>query len=202
MARQGRAGSALGMSAIGSFFLGGSIGGIALIFICVPLAEFSLTFGPAEYFSLIFMGMLTVVYMGGKWIAKSLMSVWLGLAFCFVGTDPIQGAPRFVYGFPRLMDGISFVIVVMGVFGIGEVLVSAEERLKVQSLKVPFSPSAGEPFQIFFKPNGPYSGPQPSASSAAFCREQARRSLLFSPTAWRNRCPNTRSFLAEDPSKG
>jgi len=138
MARNGRAGSALGISAIGSF-LGGSIGGIGLIFICVPLAEFSLIFGPAEYFSLIFMGMLTVVYMGGKSIAKSLMSVLLGLGFCFVGTDPIQGAPRFVYGIPRLMDGISFVIVVMGVFGIGEVLVSAEERLKVQSLKVPFS---------------------------------------------------------------
>ncbi len=138
MARQGRAGSALGMSAIGSY-LGGSIGGIALIFICVPLAEFSLTFGPAEYFSLIFMGMLTVVYIGGKSIAKSLMGVLLGLALSVVGTDPVQGAPRFVYGFPRLMDGISFVIVVMGVFGIGEVLVSAEERLKIQSLKVPFS---------------------------------------------------------------
>jgi putative tricarboxylic transport membrane protein len=138
MARQGRAGSALGMSAIGSF-MGGSIGGIALIFICVPLAEFSLTFGPAEYFSLIFMGMLTVVYMGGKSIAKSLMSVLLGLALSVVGTDPIQGAPRFVYGIPRMMDGISFVILVMGLFGIGEVLVSAEERLKIQALKVPFS---------------------------------------------------------------
>lgn len=138
MARQGRAGSALGMSAIGSY-VGGTIGGIALIFICVPLAEFSLKFGPAEYFSLIFMGMLTVVYMGGKSIPKSLMSALIGLAISLVGVDPIQGAPRFVYGFPRMMDGISFVIVVMGLFGIGEVLVSAEEHLKVQALKVPFS---------------------------------------------------------------
>ena len=83
--------------------------------------------------------MLTVVYMGGKSIAKSLMSVLLGLALSVVGTDPIQGAPRFVYGIPRMMDGISFVIVVMGLFGIGEVLVSAEEHLKVESIKVPFS---------------------------------------------------------------
>jgi len=137
MARQGRAGSALGISAIGSF-VGGSLGGIALIFICVPLAEFSLKFGPAEYVSLILMAMLTVVFIGGKSIAKSLMSGLIGYALSMVGTDPVQGAPRFVYGQPYLMDGVSFVVVVMGLFGITECLVSVEERMKMETLKVPF----------------------------------------------------------------
>jgi putative tricarboxylic transport membrane protein len=138
MARQGRAGSALGIAAIGSF-IAGIIGTFGLIFIAVPLAEFSLRFGPAEYFSLIVMGLLTIVYVGGKSITKSLMSGVFGLALGVVGSDVVQGAPRFVYGVPELMDGISFVVMVMGVFGIGEVLVSAEERMKIQPLKVKFA---------------------------------------------------------------
>lgn len=138
MARQGRAGAALGISAIGSFFAG-IMGTFGLIFICVPLAEFSLKFGPAEYFSLIVMGMLTIVFVGGKSIAKSLISGVLGLALGTVGSDFVQGAPRFVYGVTMLMDGIPFVAVVMGLFGIGEVLVSAEERLKLKPIKVKFS---------------------------------------------------------------
>jgi len=138
MARQGRAGAALGVAAIGSFFAG-IMGTFGLIFICVPLAEFSLKFGPAEYFSLIVMGMLTIVFVGGKSISKSLISGVLGLALGTVGTDFVQGAPRFVYGFPMLMDGIPFVAVVMGLFGIAEVLVSAEEQFKMKPIKVKFS---------------------------------------------------------------
>lgn len=138
MALQGRAGAALGISAIGSF-IGGVLGTFGLIFVAVPLANFSLEFGPAEYFSLILMGMLTIVFVGGKSISKSLMSGVLGLALGVVGTDVVQGAPRFVYGVPELMDGISFVVVVMGVFGIGEVLISAQEFMKMDSIKVPFA---------------------------------------------------------------
>lgn len=135
MARQGRAGAALGIAAVGSFFAG-IVGTIGLIFVAVPLAEFSLRFGPADYFSLIIMGMLCIVFVGGKSIKKSLISGILGLALGIVGTDIVQGAPRFVYGLTVLSDGIPFVVVVMGVFGIGEVLVSAEERLKVKPIKV------------------------------------------------------------------
>lgn len=137
MARQGRGGVALGISAIGSF-VAGIIGTVGLIFVCVPLAQFSLRFGPAEYFSLIVMGMLTIVFVGGKSITKSLISAVVGLALGVVGSDVVQGAPRFVYDIPQLMDGISFVTVVMGVFGIGEVLVSAEERLKMKTVDVKF----------------------------------------------------------------
>ncbi len=138
MALQGRAGAALGISAIGSF-IGGILGTLGVIFIAVPLAEFSLKFGPAEYFSLIVMGMLTIVFVGGKSIVKSLMSGVLGLSLGVVGTDVVQGAPRFVYGIADLTDGISFIVVVMGIFGIGEVLVSAEERIRMGSIQVPFS---------------------------------------------------------------
>ena len=138
MALQGRAGAALGISAIGSF-IGGILGTFGLIFVAVPLAQFSLKFGPAEYFSLIIMGMLTIVFVGGKSITKSLMSGVIGISLGVVGSDIVQGAPRFVFGIPELMDGIDFVVVVMGLFGIGEVLVSAEEFMKMDSIKVPFT---------------------------------------------------------------
>jgi putative tricarboxylic transport membrane protein len=137
MARQGRGGKALGISAIGSF-VAGILGTIGLMLICVPLAKFALKFGPAEFFSLIVMGLLTIVYVGGKSISKSLMSGVIGMALGTVGIDVIQGAPRFVYDLPELMDGVSFVTVVMGLFGIGEVLVSAEERLKITPINVKF----------------------------------------------------------------
>jgi putative tricarboxylic transport membrane protein len=138
MALQGRAGAALGISAIGSF-IGGILGTFGLIFVAVPLAQFSLKFGPAEYFSLIIMGMLTIVFVGGKSITKSLMSGVIGISLGVVGTDIVQGAPRFVFGIPELMDGIDFVVVVMGIFGLGEVFISAEEYMKMDSIKVPFN---------------------------------------------------------------
>ena len=137
MARQGRGGVALGISAIGSF-IAGIIGTFTLIFVCVPLSAFTLKFGPAEYFSLIVMGMLCIVFVGGKSISKSLMSGVIGMALGTVGIDVVQGAPRFVYDIPQLMDGVSFIVVVMGLFGIGEVLVSAEERLKIKAINVKF----------------------------------------------------------------
>ena len=137
MARQGRGGVALAISAIGSF-IAGILGTFGLIFVCVPLAHFSLKFGPAEYFSLIVMGMLTIIFVGGKSITKSLISAVIGLALGTVGSDVVQGAPRFVYGIPQLLDGIDFVTVVMGLFGIGEVLVSAEEHMKMKTVNVKF----------------------------------------------------------------
>jgi len=150
MARQGRGGVALGISAIGSF-IAGILGTFTLIFVCVPLSAFTLKFGPAEYFSLIVMGMLCIVLVGGKSISKSLMSGVLGMALGTVGIDVVQGAPRFVYDIPQLMDGVSFITVVMGLFGIGEVLVSAEERLKIKAVNVKFKdlwPTVADVWQV------------------------------------------------------
>jgi putative tricarboxylic transport membrane protein len=137
LARQGKAGTALGLSAIGSFFAG-IFGTLALAFTASTLAEFSLKFGPAEMFSLVLMGMFTIIYVGGKDVTKSLMSMAIGLGLGCVGTDIVQGQPRFTYGIPELLDGVDFVILVMGTFGIAEVLESAEEYMKIVPMKVKF----------------------------------------------------------------
>jgi len=137
LARQGKAGTALGLSAIGSFFAG-IMGTIGLAFTASTLAEFSLKFGPAEMFSLVLMGMFTIIYVGGKDVTKSLMSMAIGLGLGTVGTDIVQGKERFTYGISELLDGIDFVILVMGTFGISEVLESAEEFMKIVPMKVKF----------------------------------------------------------------
>jgi putative tricarboxylic transport membrane protein len=137
LARQGKAGTALGLSAIGSF-AAGIIGTLGLAFTASTLAEFSLKFGPAELFCLVLLGMFTIIYVGGKGITKSLMSMVIGLGLGCVGTDIVEGQNRFTYGIPELLDGVDFVILVMGTFGIAEVLESAEEFMKVEPLKVKF----------------------------------------------------------------
>ncbi|MBP1774380.1 MAG: protein of unknown function transrane [candidate division NC10 bacterium] len=137
LARQGKAGTALGLSAIGSFFAG-IFGMFALAFTASTLAEFSLKFGPAEVFCLVLMGMFTIIYVGGKDITKSLMSMVIGLGLGTVGTDMVEGQARFTYGVSELLDGIDFVILVMGTFGIAEVLESAEEFMKVEPMRVKF----------------------------------------------------------------
>ncbi|MEK6654960.1 MAG: tripartite tricarboxylate transporter permease, partial [Thermodesulfobacteriota bacterium] len=150
LAMQGKAGTALGLSAIGSF-IAGILGTIGLVAAAVPLAEFSLQFGPADFFSLIVMGMLTIIFVGGKSIPKSLMSAVIGLGLGCVGTDIVEGKDRFTYGIAELLDGIDFVVLVMGTFGIAEVLVSAEEFMKVEPIKVKFRelfPSLREIFQV------------------------------------------------------
>jgi putative tricarboxylic transport membrane protein len=126
MAKQGRAGSALGIAAIGSF-VGGTVATFGLVLVALPLARFALKFGPPEYFSLLCVGLSLVMGLAGKSLTRALIMGILGLLFSLVGVDPVQGAPRFTFGITRLMDGIKFVPVVMGFFGIGEILVNAEK---------------------------------------------------------------------------
>jgi putative tricarboxylic transport membrane protein len=137
LARQGKAGTALGLSAIGSFFAG-ITGTLGLAFLASTLAEFSLKFGPAEMFSLVLLGLFTIIFVSGKDITKSLMSMTIGLGLGCIGTDIVEGKDRFTYGIPDLLDGIDFVILVMGTFGISEVLESAEEFMKIVPMKVKF----------------------------------------------------------------
>jgi len=137
LARRGKAGTALGLSAIGSF-VAGIIGTFALAFTASTLAEFSLKFGPSELFCLVLLGMFTIIYVGGKDVTKSLMSMVIGLGLGCVGTDIVEGQSRFTYGIAELLDGVDFVILVMGTFGIAEVLESAEEFMKIEPMKVKF----------------------------------------------------------------
>jgi putative tricarboxylic transport membrane protein len=125
LARQGRAGPALGMAAIGSF-IAGSLSVLAMSLIAPSLANFALQFGPAEYASLVLLGLMMAVYLSERSIVKGLLMVALGVVMGTVGIDPVFGAARFTFGVPRLMDGLDFVVASMGLFGIAEVLINLE----------------------------------------------------------------------------
>ena len=127
MARQGRAGPALGISAMGSF-IAGTIGVLLMSLVAPPLASFALDFGPVEYSSLIFLGLLMAVYLAGDDILKGLIMTTLGLLLGTIGLDPALGIDRFSLGIPMLMDGINFVPVAMGLFGLSEVFVNLRVR--------------------------------------------------------------------------
>jgi putative tricarboxylic transport membrane protein len=138
MARQGRAGPALGMAAFASF-IAGTFGIVGLMFIGPPLARIALRFGPPEYFALTVVGLTLVSFLGGTSVLKGLIMAAVGLLVGSVGIDPISGYQRFTYGLLTLSEGINFVPVAMGLFGIGEVLASAEESAPRQVLKTKLS---------------------------------------------------------------
>ena len=126
MARQGRAGAALGISAFGSF-IAGTIGVIGLMVVAPPLAEFALKFGPPEIFALVFLAFTLVAFLSSGSMIKSLMMVVLGLLFATVGQEAITAIPRFTLGNVNLQSGLDLVPLIMGLFGVSEVLLSLEE---------------------------------------------------------------------------
>jgi putative tricarboxylic transport membrane protein len=125
MAKQGRAGAALGISAIGSF-IAGTISIIALTFVAPLVAGFALDFGPAEYTMLALLGILMVSTLGTGSVPRSLLMAALGLLLATIGQDPLLGTARLAFGSDDLLDGIDFVIVAMGLFGVGEILYNLE----------------------------------------------------------------------------
>jgi putative tricarboxylic transport membrane protein len=129
MARKGRAGPALGISAFGSF-IAGTVGIFLLIFLAPTLANFALRFGPPEYFALMVLGLSILVYLAKGSIINALIMVCFGLLLGTIGLDQMTGVPRFVYKITVLMDGVGLVQVVIGLFGISEVLINVETILK------------------------------------------------------------------------
>jgi putative tricarboxylic transport membrane protein len=129
MARQGKAGLALGVSAVGSF-IAGTITILGLMFLAYPLARIALKFGPPEYFALMCLGLVILTFLTQGSMLKALMMAVLGLLLGLVGLDPFLAKPRFTFGFNELMDGIGIVPLVMGLFGISEVLLNLEEGLR------------------------------------------------------------------------
>jgi putative tricarboxylic transport membrane protein len=130
MARQGRAGPALGIAAIGSFFAGTVCTFIIALF-GPPIAEMALKFGAPEYFSLMLMGLVTAAVLAHGDMMTSLAMVALGLLVGVVGTDVNSGMARYSFGFPELTDGIGFVVLAVGVFAIAEIVTNlgdTEER--------------------------------------------------------------------------
>ena len=125
MALQGRAGPALGIAAIGSF-IAGTCGVVLLMMVSPALARWSLAFGPPETFALMLLGLTTVTLLTGDDPVKGYISMIFGLMCAAVGFDIISGDARFAFGVPELMDGIDFLPVAIGLFGLGEVLGGAE----------------------------------------------------------------------------
>ena len=129
MARQGRAGPALGISAFGSF-IAGTIGIIGMMLISPPLVNFALKFGPPEYFSLMVLGLMILTFLTSASMVRALMMAAFGLIVGTIGLDNISGLARFTFNIPELLDGVGLVPVVMGLFGISEVLLNIELKVK------------------------------------------------------------------------
>ena len=129
MAKKGRGGAALAISALGSF-IAGTLGVVGLTLFAVPLATMALKFGPAEYFVLMFFAMTAVSSLAGKSPAKAMISTILGLMIATIGIDLQSGQPRYTMGVPELQDGVGFIIAVVGLFAIAEVFYSMEEMTK------------------------------------------------------------------------
>ena len=125
MARRGRAGPALGMSAMASF-IAATLSIVAMSAVAPGLASFALRFGPAEYTALVFLGLILAVYLSEGSVVKGLLMIAVGLVLGMVGLDPVFGTPRFTFGLARLMGGLDFVVAAMGLFGIAEVLINLE----------------------------------------------------------------------------
>jgi putative tricarboxylic transport membrane protein len=130
MARKGRAGPALGISALGSL-IGGTCSVIGLMLIAPPLAEATLAFGPPEYFALIICGLTLVTFLAKGAMWKALLMAAVGVFLSTIGTDELLGTPRFTFNIPEMVDGLGLAPVAMGLFGISEVLTNLEQSMKV-----------------------------------------------------------------------
>ncbi len=127
MARQGRAGPALAVAALGSFFAG-CVATLIIAVAAPPLAEVALKFGPAEYFSLMVFGLVAATVLAHGSLIKAIAMVVLGLLLGIIGTDVNSGVLRFTFDIPELSDGIGFVIVAMGMFGTAEIIANLEMK--------------------------------------------------------------------------
>ena len=129
MALQGRAGPALGIAAFGSF-IAGTFGVIGLMLLAPPLVSVALRFGPPEYFSLMILGFVVLTYLAQKSMAKALLTAGVGIILGTIGLDTMTGMPRFTFNVPELLDGIGLAPLAMGLFGISEILLNVEKRIK------------------------------------------------------------------------
>jgi putative tricarboxylic transport membrane protein len=126
MARKGRAGAALGIAGIGSFFAG-TVGVIGISFLSPPLAELVIKFGPAEYAMLMLAGLTMVTYMSAGSLPRALLMAAFGLLLGTIGSDPMNMTPRLTFGIMALGDGVNLVPLAIGLFGLSEVLFMARQ---------------------------------------------------------------------------
>jgi putative tricarboxylic transport membrane protein len=134
MARQGRAGPALGIAAFGSF-IAGTVSVIGLMFLSFPLSNLALAFGPPEYFSLIVLAMTLLSYITQKSILKAVLVAGFGFFISCVGIDAISANARYTFGISELMNGVSILPIAMGLFGVGEVLANINDPEETSIVK-------------------------------------------------------------------
>ncbi len=127
MARKGRAGVALFTAGVGSFFAG-CVATLVLAAFAAPLSELAFKFGPAEYFSLMVLGLIGAVVLASGSLIKAIAMIVLGLLMGLVGTDVNSGTSRYAFDIPQLTDGLGFVVVAMGVFGFAEIMANLEQK--------------------------------------------------------------------------
>ncbi|MEZ5653950.1 MAG: tripartite tricarboxylate transporter permease [Burkholderiaceae bacterium] len=136
MAQNGRAGAAIGISAIGSF-IAGTLGAVAIGLVSMPLIDFAIRFGPPEYFALMLLGFVVLLVLARGSVVKSMIMILTGLMLSTVGQDVITGETRYAFDVPELVDGISIVTIAMGIFGMGEVLYNLEDLSRRPVQQVP-----------------------------------------------------------------
>ncbi|HWO42150.1 MAG TPA: tripartite tricarboxylate transporter permease [Candidatus Eisenbacteria bacterium] len=135
LARQGRAGAALGIAAVASF-VAGTIGVLGLMLVAPPLARFALRFAPPEYFALMTLGLAMVVFLAGPSMIKALLALLIGLWLSTIGIDLFTAESRFTFGQAKLLGGVDFIAATVGIFAIGELLVNLESRAGAELFKV------------------------------------------------------------------
>lgn len=128
LAKQGKAGPALAISAISSF-VAGTLSLVGLTFFAPVLSEIALMFGPPEYFALMFMGLSLVISLSGQALLKGMIGACIGLVISLIGQNPVTGAARLTFGFPELMAGVNFISVIIGLFALGEVFSNVEKKI-------------------------------------------------------------------------
>ncbi len=141
MAQKGRAGAALSISALGSFFAG-TVGTLLIVLFAKPLTEMAQKFGPWEYCSLMALGLVAAVVLASGSVIKAIAMVFLGLMVGLVGTDVNTGAQRFTFNVPELSDGIDFAPIAMGLFGIAEIIANLEKRISRNTAVAAAPPTA------------------------------------------------------------
>ena len=134
MAKQGRAGPALGMAALASF-AAGTFAVLALMLVAPSLARVAIAFGPPEYFSLMVLGLTILSFLSQGSMAKSLLMACVGLVLGLIGMDQITAQPRLTFDRLELLDGVGLVPIVMGLFGVAEILSNLEQELKREVIK-------------------------------------------------------------------
>jgi putative tricarboxylic transport membrane protein len=133
MARKGRAGPALGISAFGSF-IAGTLSVLGLMILAIPLSHIALKFGFPEYFAIMCLGLSIVSYLGRGSFFKSLLMAAVGVSISFIGMDVVVGKPRFDFGLLVLGDGVGLIPLLMGLFGIAEVFSNLEQKTQARDV--------------------------------------------------------------------